>query len=134
MGGGVMTALDWREPDRMLSALATKRAMVDFEEMRWLREAKRRGTWLELGYATMLAYMEARLGYEPRTAKDRLRVAEALGQLPEIATAMHDGRLLWSAVRELTRVATPKTEQQWINSAIGKTVRQTQELVAGHAV
>jgi hypothetical protein len=118
----------------MLGALATKRAMVDAEEMVWLREAKRRGTWLELGYATMLAYMEVRLGYEPRTAKDRLRVAEALEQLPQTAAALRDGRLLWSAVRELTRIATPATETQWINSAIGTTVRQTQELVAGHTV
>lgn len=89
-------------------------------------------TWLELGFATMLAYMESRLGYEPRTAKDRLRVAEALEQLPAIATALFEGRLLWSAVRELTRVATAKTEAEWIDAAVGKTVRATQELVAGH--
>jgi hypothetical protein len=51
-------------------------------------------TWLELGFATMLAYMESRLGCEPRTAKDRLRVAEALEQLPAIAKALFEGRLL----------------------------------------
>jgi hypothetical protein len=91
-------------------------------------------TWLELGFATMLAYMESRLGCEPRTAKDRLRVAEALEQLPAIAKALFEGRLLWSAVREITCVATPRTEAEWIDAAVGKTVRGPQELVAGRVV
>ncbi|MFZ5893705.1 MAG: hypothetical protein ACOY0T_21770 [Myxococcota bacterium] len=47
-----------------------------------------------------------------------------------------DGRvteLTWSAVRELTRVATPETERAWLDAARGKTVRQVEELVSGRA-
>jgi hypothetical protein len=58
-------------------------------------------------------------------------VAEALEELPVLARALKDGNLLWSAVRELTRVATPETERQWLEVAQGKSVRQLEELVAG---
>src|SRR5204862_1102348 len=36
------------------------------------------------------------------------------------------------AVRELTRVATPATETAWIAAAVGKNLRQIEDLVAGH--
>jgi 5-methylcytosine-specific restriction endonuclease McrA len=118
----------------MLTGLTGRRAKLDAEEAVWLREAKRRGTWMELGFATMLEYMDGRLGYGPRTARDRLRVAESLERLPAMTAALGTGTLLWSGVRELTRIATPKTEAAWIQSATGKNVREVQELVAGRGV
>src|SRR4051812_12126566 len=79
-----------------------------------------------------LDYMERVLGYGPRSAQERLRVARALGTLPELTAALAQGELCYSAVRELTRVATPATEAGWRQSAIGKTLRQIEELVADH--
>jgi hypothetical protein len=34
--------------------------------------------------------------------------------------------------RELTRVATPSTEREWLEAARGRTVREVEQLVAGH--
>jgi hypothetical protein len=70
-------------------------------------------------------------GYTPRSTQEKLRVAEALEELPELTHALESGALSWSALRELTRVAAPDTEQQWLELAQGKTVRQLEELVAG---
>ena len=47
--------------------------------------------------------------------------------------ALAAGELSYSAVRELTRVATRATEAAWIGAARGKNLRQIEELVAGHA-
>lgn len=44
--------------------------------------------WRELGYASILEYVERVLGYGPRVAKDRLRVARALETLPALATSL----------------------------------------------
>jgi hypothetical protein len=79
-----------------------------------------------------LDYLERVLGYAPRTAQDRLRVARALGALPTLTAALASGQLPISAVRELTRVATPATEAAWIAAATGKNLRQIEELVADH--
>jgi 5-methylcytosine-specific restriction endonuclease McrA len=48
-----------------------------------------------------------------------------------LASALKNGTLHWSSVRELTRVAVPETEREWLEVAHDKSVRQLEELVAG---
>jgi hypothetical protein len=122
----------WQRVDRALRSLAQRRATLDAEEARLLREAEACKIWRPLGMVSAIDYMERVLGYAPRTAQERLRVARALGTLPELTAALEQSELCYSAVRELTRVATPATEAEWRQSAIGKTLRQIEELVADH--
>ena len=123
---------NWRTVDRALRAIGKRRAALDADEARWLREAEALQIWRPLGMVSVLDYLERALGYAPRTAQDRLRVARALGTLPELTTALAGGELPFSAVRELTRVATPTTEASWLAAARGKNLRQIEELVADH--
>ncbi len=104
----------------------------DADEARWLREAEEIQIWRPLGMVSALDYMERVLGYGPRVAQDRLRVARALGTLPQLTAALAHGELPFSAIRELTRVATPATEAAWRQAATGKNLRQIEELVADH--
>jgi hypothetical protein len=122
----------WLVIDRALRTLAGRRAALDAEEARWLREAERCEIWRELGMVSVLDYMDRVLGYAPRTAQERLRVARALGELPVLSEALASGRLPYSAIRELTRVAMPGTERAWCEAAMGKNLRQIEELVADH--
>jgi hypothetical protein len=123
---------DWRSIDRALRTIARRRAALDADEARWLREAEAQQIWRPLGMVSALDYMERVLGYGPRAAQERLRVARALGTLPQLTAALADGELPFSAVRELTRVATPATEDAWRTAATGKNLRQIEELVADH--
>ncbi|HEX2690362.1 MAG TPA: DUF222 domain-containing protein, partial [Kofleriaceae bacterium] len=104
-------------------AIGKRRAALDADEARWLREAEALQIWRPLGMVSVLDYLERALGYAPRTAQERLRVARALGTLPELTTALASGELAFSAVRELTRVATPTTEASWLAAARGKNLR-----------
>ena len=122
----------WRTVDRALRAIKQRRAALDADEARWLREAEALQIWRPLGMVSALDYLERELGYAPRSAQDRLRVARALGDLPELTAALAGGELPFSAVRELTRVATPATEAAWVTAATGKNLRQIEELVADH--
>src|SRR3954464_4462601 len=97
------------EIDRALRRLAKRRATLDVEEARWLRLGEQQNAWSKLGYVHALEYLEHVFGYTPRTACERLRVANELGGLPELETALEAGELSFSVVRELTRVATPET-------------------------
>jgi hypothetical protein len=126
------TRLDWRTVDRALREIAHRRATLDADEARWLREAEALQIWRPLGMVSALDYLERVLGYAPRTAQDRLRVARALGDLPQLNAALAEGQLAFSAIRELTRVATPGTEASWLAAATGKNLREIEDLVADH--
>jgi len=122
----------WQAIDRELRALAKRRGRVDADEARLLCCAARLEIWRELGKASLLEYLEEVLGYGPRAAIERVPVALALDELPELAKALGAGELSYSAVRELTRVATPATEHEWREHARGRNLRQIEEKVAFH--
>src|SRR6187399_584821 len=122
----------WRQAHEELVRLATERAGLDFEEGRWLLRANRAGAHQRLGYASFHEYTERLFGYGPRLTQEKLRVAEALEELPETARDLQSGTISFSHARELTRVATPSTEQQWLEAARGRTVREVEHLVSGH--
>jgi hypothetical protein len=64
--------------------------------------------------------------------QEKLRIAESLESLPELAQPLRDGAASWSSVRELTRVATSETEHAWLERAGGRTVCGIEKLVSGH--
>src|SRR5687768_1270023 len=117
----------------VLCRIAKLRGPLDAEELAALREAKELSLWRDYGHATIYEYLEHVLGYGPRVAQERLRVAEALDDLPLTESALATGAAHYSVVRELTRVASRATEARWLERAQGKNVRQIEELVQGHA-
>ena len=124
---------EWKIVDGHLRDIASRRAALDADEARWLREAERLQIWREVGMVSALDYMERVLGYAPHAALERLRVARSLESLPLLEAALDAGELCFSAVRELSRVATSATEAAWRDRGLGKNLRQIEELVAGHA-
>lgn len=124
--------VSWREIDRQLRRIARRRAALDAEEAHWLLAAHRGEVHARLGFASFVEYVERVLGHGPRVALDRLRVAEALEQLPAIQAALAAGEIVYSAVRELTRVAIADTEDAWLDAAAGRTVRDVETMVRGH--
>jgi hypothetical protein len=46
----------YREIDKTLRRIAKRRAALDVEEARWLREAERGRIWRKLGFSTALEY------------------------------------------------------------------------------
>jgi hypothetical protein len=59
-------------------------------------------------------------------------VAEALEELPVTQEALEQGELCWSAVRELTRVATPETEAEWLAVTRRRNAHEVEQMVRGH--
>ena len=127
-----MAPQDWQLAHQQLTRLARSRAGLDFEEGRWLVAAWRHSVHVHLGYGSFGEYAERLFGYSVRLTQDKLRVAEALELLPAMAAALRRGEICWSMLRELTRVATPPTETEWLAAARGRTVREVERLVSGH--
>ncbi len=122
----------WQEIDRGLRSIAKRRGVLDVEEAALLCIANRREIWRSLGKPSLLAYMEDVLGYGPQVARDRVRVALALDEMPVLADALECGEQSYSALRELTRIVTPNTQREWRDAVRGKNLRQIEELVAVH--
>src|SRR5689334_10772714 len=122
----------WLQTHEELVRLAAKRAGLDFEEGRLLLRAHRAGVHLRIGCAAFYEYTERLFGYSPRLTQEKLRVAEALEELPETAGKLQAGAISFSHARELTRVATSSTEKEWLEAARGRTVREVEQLVSGH--
>ena len=121
----------WQALHQRVLSFARRRAGFEWEEGRLLREAQRAGVHRRLGMGSFAEYVERHFGYNGRLLKEKLRVAQALEQLPETSDALRSGDLTWSAVRELTRVATPATERAWLEGTREFTVRQVEDAVSG---
>jgi hypothetical protein len=124
--------IEWVEVDRRLREYARHRASLDAAEAYDLLRAEQLKLHFLCGFATMYEYLERKLGYGPHAARERMRVARTLARLPQITAALARGALSYSAVRELTRVATAETEASWLTAAEGKAVNEIERLVAGH--
>jgi len=120
----------WMALHQQLLSVARRRAALDSEELGLIREAIRVQLWRKFGMTSLREYLEHFLGHGPQVAAERIRVTEALEALPAIEDALATGELSYSAVRELTRTATPKTEEAWLAACEGKNLRQIEELVS----
>ena len=84
---------------------ATHRLLVD------LREFDKRGGWHRQGALSCAHWLSWRVGWSLVVARDHLRVAHKLAELPAIDDALRRGEVSYSKVRAMTRVATSANEQ-----------------------
>jgi len=70
-------------------------------------------------------------GLNKGAARERVRVARAVGTLPRIARAFAGGEISYSKVRAVTRVATPETEARLLGIARAGTAVHVERIVRG---
>lgn len=94
-----------------------------------LREFDNRGVWSGEGIASCAHWLSWRTGLSLRAAQDHLRIAHALDELPQMHAAFAEGRLSYSKVRALMRVATPDREEELVSVALSATAAQVEKIV-----
>src|SRR5881296_1285495 len=95
-----------------------------------IREFDTREGW-NTGFRSCAAWLSWRVGLDLGAARERVRVARALGTLPLLAQALARGELSYAKVRALTRVATPETEARLLGVGRGGTAAQVERIVRG---
>src|SRR5262245_38432241 len=95
-----------------------------------IREFDARGGW-NTGFRSCAAWISWRIGLDIGAARERVRVARALGSLPRLARALARGELSYAKVRALTRVATPETEERLLAVGRAGTVDHVERIVRG---
>lgn len=85
--------------------------------MTLLAEFHHRRGWVDTGFGSTAEWLAWRIGIHGGAARERVRTALALQDLPEISRAMENGELSFTKVRALTRVATRDNESELLDLA-----------------
>ena len=93
-----------------------------------IREFDEKSGW-NTGFRSCAHWLNWRTGLELGAAREKVRVAKALGELPRLSEAMRCGGLSYSKVRALTRVATPDNEEELLGFAKAGTAAHVETLV-----
>jgi len=88
--------------------------------------------WAAQGAVSCAHWLSWRIGLDQATAREKVRVARALGKLPAIDGALKAGKLSYAKVRALTRVATPENEANLLEVALFATGAQLERLCRGY--
>ena len=96
-----------------------------------IAEFDRRRGWEQDGQRSCADWLAFRTGIDLGAAREKVRAAKALEQLPAISAAMARGQLSFAKVRALTRVATPEHEADLLEFARGCTAAQVERLARG---
>ena len=122
--------LSAEEADRRV-ALAVRAGDVGARSLAfYLADFADRGAHQQLGFHSVELYAETRYHIRPPTTRQYVAAGRALLELPGIDREFRRGGLFWSQVRELIRVATAETEDEWVEFARGRTARQIAAEVA----
>lgn len=126
-------SLPTAELDRLGDEIAELSAHLDAATARLLdliRKFDAGGGW-NTGFRSCAAWLTWRVGLDPGAARERVRVARALGTLPALAEALARGELSYAKVRALTRVATPETEARLLAVGRAGTAAHVERIVRG---
>src|SRR5207302_8077348 len=121
------------EMDRLGHEIAKLSAHLDAAVARLLdliREFDAREGWNN-GFRSRAHWLSWRVGLDMGAAREKVRVARALGTLPRLAQALARGELSYAKVRALTRVATPETEERLLAVARAGTAEHVERIVRG---
>ena len=97
-----------------------------------IRQFDEANGWHQQGAISCAHWLAWRTGLDTATAREKVRVARALGNLPAIDEALRSARLSYAKVRALTRVATPQNETRLLEMALEATGAQLERLCRGY--
>jgi len=121
--------------DALGDEIATFAVRIDVAEhalLTRLRTFDAHEAWGRSGALSCASWLSWRTGVGIKAAREKVRVARALGELSKIDAAFGRGELSYSKVRAITRVATPKTEQDFLDIAQHTTASQLDRLTGGY--
>jgi Domain of unknown function (DUF222) len=93
-----------------------------------LRQFDQQGGWASQGAVSCAHWLNWRCGIALGAAREKVRVAHALGGLPLIDDALRLGQISFSKARAMTRIATQENEAQLVELARHSTAAQLERV------
>jgi hypothetical protein len=124
-----------RSIDELESEICTLAGHINAATHRFLTliaEFDRREGWADAGAYTCAHWLNWKCGIAIGAAREKVRVARALENLPKIAAAMATGALSYSKAREITRVGNSANEDYLLQIAAHGTAAHVERLVRAY--
>ncbi|MBS3747961.1 MAG: DUF222 domain-containing protein, partial [Wenzhouxiangellaceae bacterium] len=113
-----------------ITELAAHIHAATFQLLELIREFDKREGWGGPGLRSCAHWLNWKCGIGLSAAREKVRVAHALEHLPKISDQFRRGRISFSKVRAMTRVATPETEEYLLMIARHGTASHVERLVS----
>jgi hypothetical protein len=113
--------------DRAICTLVRRMNAECYSVLVLIREFDDRFGYAKWSFKSCAEWLAWRCGLSLSAAREKVRAAQALRKLPAISAAFADGRLSYSKVRALTRVAQPCDEDLLLAYALEATVASVEE-------
>jgi Domain of unknown function (DUF222)/HNH endonuclease len=115
------------ELDAAICRLASRVNAVNYQLLVLVREFDDRLGWAKWGFPSCAEWLSWRCGISLSAAREKVRTAQALRDLPGISLAFREGRLSYTKVRALTRVAAMHDEDALVRYALDATAPDVEE-------
>ena len=113
--------------DAAILRLSQRMNAAEYELACLVREFDDRLGWAKWSFRNCAEWLAWRCGLSISAAREKVRTAQALRDLPAISKAFAEGRLSYSKVRALTRVAAAHDEDLLLAYALDATAAQVEE-------
>jgi Domain of unknown function (DUF222)/HNH endonuclease len=136
-GNSVLSVVDdQKEPlerlEERICELAAHLAAGTCRFLQLVAEFDARRGWASWDLPSCAAWLAWKCQVAPGTAREQVRVARALADLPVITKAFAAGRMSYAKARALTRIATPATESELAQITGPMTAAQCERFVAAY--
>lgn len=121
-----------RELEDHITELAAHIDAATFQWLELVREYDECNGWAGPGLLSCAHWLSWKCGLALGAARERVRVAHALKDLPRISAAFREGRVSYSKARAMTRVATAKNEDALLNIALHGTATHVERVVRNY--
>ena len=112
-----------------IATLAAHLHAATYRLLTLIAEFDRLRGWEPGGHRSCAHWLAFRTGIDLGAAREKVRAARALSELPQISASMARGELSFAKVRALTRVATPENEGDLLELARCSTAAQLERTV-----
>ena len=111
-----------------IAELAAGINAAEAQMMALIADFDRRGGWKD-DFGSCAEWLAWRIGIKIGPARERVRAARALENLPQTAGALRAGSISYAKVRALTRVATPESEAKLLEFARAGSAANLEQMV-----
>jgi hypothetical protein len=118
--------------EREITDLCAQINVASYRLLQLISKLDDEAPWGAWGLQSCAHWLNWRCGIGLNAAREKVRVAHALKDLPAISSALESGQLSFSKVRALTRIADRANEAKLLELAFHATAAQVEKLVRAY--